>query len=84
MLDGVQKWMSSRARVFWDQGMRDVLRLVREVIPLTSRPSLSRHLLFTEENIVNSQETVFVQSDKQRSGKQEVIVLTPRLKKPSE
>ena len=53
-LGGAQKWMSSRARVFWDQGIRDVLRLAREAIPLTSRPSLSHHLLFTEENMVNS------------------------------
>jgi hypothetical protein len=83
-LGGPQKWMSSRARVFWDQGIRDVCRLARESIPLASRPSLSRHLLFTEENMVDSQETAFVQSDEQRSGKQEVIVLEPRLKKPSE
>jgi hypothetical protein len=34
--------------------------------------------------MVDSQETTFVQSDEQRSGKQEVIVLEPRLKKPSE
>ncbi len=60
-LDGAHKWMSSRGRVFWDQGIRDEERLAREVIPLTSRPSLSRHLLFTEENMVNSQETSFVQ-----------------------
>ncbi len=71
-LGGAQKWMSGRARAFWDQGMRDVSRLTRESIPLTSRPSLSLHLLFTEENMVNSQETSFVQSDEQRSGKQEV------------
>jgi hypothetical protein len=58
--------------------MRDVRRLARESIPLTSRPSLSRHLIFTEENMVNSQETSFVQSDEQRSGKQEVRVLPPR------
>ena len=64
--------------------MRDVRRLAREAIPLTSRPSLSRHLLFTEENMVNSQETSFLQSDEQRSGKQEVRVLAPRLKKTSE
>jgi hypothetical protein len=76
--------MSSTARVFWDQGMRDVHRLAREAIPLTSRPSLSRHLSFTEENMVNSQETSFIQSDEQRSGKQEVRVLAPRLKKTSE
>jgi hypothetical protein len=62
----------------------DVRRLAREAMPLTSRPSLSLHLLLTEENMVNSQETVFVQSDEQRIGKQEVRVMTPRLKKPSE
>jgi hypothetical protein len=64
--------------------MRDVRRLAREAIPLTSRPSLSRHLLFTKENMVKSQEASFVQSDEQRSEKQEVRVLAPRLKKPSE
>jgi hypothetical protein len=83
-LGGAQKWMSSRARVFWHQGMRDVHKLAREVIPLTSRPLLSRHLFFTVENMVNSQETSFVQSDEQRSGKQEVRVLAPRLKRTSE
>jgi hypothetical protein len=63
--------------------MRDGRRVARESIPLASRPSLSRHLLFTEENMVDSQETTFVQSDEQRSGKQEVRVPAARLKKPS-
>jgi hypothetical protein len=86
-LGGAQKWTkwtSSRARVFWDQGMRDVRRLTREAIPLASRPSLSCHLLFTEENMVDSQETPFVKTEEQRNGRQEVRVMTPRLKKPSE
>ncbi len=82
-LGGAQKWMMSRSRVFWDQELRDVWRLVREGIPPASHPSLSCHVLFTEENIVDPQETVFVKTEEQRSRKQEVRVLAPRLKKPS-
>ena len=83
-LVGAQKWMSSRARVFWEQGVRDVRKLAREAIPLASRPSLPFHLLFTEENMVDLQETAFSKTEEQRSGKQDVRVLAPRLKKPSE
>jgi len=66
-------------RVLWDQGVRDLRRLAREAIPLASRPTLSRHLLFREGNMVDPQETAFVRTEEQRSGTQEVRILAPRM-----
>jgi hypothetical protein len=66
-------------RVLWDQGVRDVRKLAREAIPLASRSTLSRHLLFTEESMVDPQEPAFLRTEEQRSGTQEVRILAPRM-----
>ncbi len=79
-LGGAQQNVKRVARLLWDNGIRDVRTLMRESLPMASRPSLPQHLLFLEENVGSQQDTTFRRTEGGRSGTQETKVWAPRLK----